>query len=231
MDIRELKHHPGVTMRADAAIQLDKFEDDLGVISINRALVTVAEQKAVIRRWDIGGPANRPPNLYEPKRPPEESEHVQGIAFDTSHVTHCLNHASPYGFYQRYAWDRPHFEFRQSLVRIRPIAESTKEIGMFEKLVFINGKYYALGYARIKHLNGPEQLVDVQNVTGLPTVQLTDERKLDAWNNLLDFYMIEPGVVNEGGYVRDPFTGNYPQGGAWSEERATRALLMQIAGK
>lgn len=120
MDVRELKHHKGVYMRSDAAIQLDKFEDDHGVISINRALVSLEDQKAVIRRWDKGGPANRPPNLYEPKRPPEDSEHVQGIAYDTSHVTHCLKHAGPYGFYQRYAWDKPHFEFDPSRVRIRP---------------------------------------------------------------------------------------------------------------
>ncbi|UVF60421.1 endolysin, protease M15 domain [Microbacterium phage PineapplePizza] len=231
METRELKHHPGIRMRSDAAIQLDKFEDDLGLITINRALVSVEAQRAVIRRWDIGGPANRPPNLYEPKRPPEASEHVQGIAFDTSHVTHCLRYAGAYGFYQRYSWDKPHFEFDPHRVRIRPHAESVKEIGIVEKLVWINGKWYALGWGKIKHLRDIAQYTDVKNVTGLPEVTLTDDRRLDAWSNLLDYYAIEPGVVNDDGYVRDPFTGTYPQGGAWSEERATRALLMQIARK
>lgn len=124
MRIRNLKHHPDVWMREDAAIQFDKFEDDHGVISVNRAGVTVAQQQAVIDRWNRGGAANRPPFLYEPKQPPEESEHVQGIAVDTSHITHMLRLAEPYGFYQRYAWDKPHFEFDPKRVRIRPVDSS-----------------------------------------------------------------------------------------------------------
>lgn len=229
MDKRELKHHPGQWMRADAAIQLDKFEDDNGIISVNRAGVTVAEQQAVIDRWNRGGAANRPPNLYEPKQPPEDSEHVQGIAVDTSHITKMLRLAAPYGYYQRYAWDKPHFEFDPSRVRIRPIVESMKEFGMIEQLIGVNNKVYALGFGKIKHLNGTEQLTDVKNTTGLTEQWLTDNRRVEAFTNLLDYYAIEPGTVNDKGLVRDPFTGEYVDGGAWSEERATRAEIRNLA--
>ncbi|WVX89728.1 endolysin protease M15 domain [Microbacterium phage Curie] len=229
MDIRELANHPGAFMRADAAVQFNLFEQNHGVISVNRALVSVAEQREVIRRWNVGGPANRPPNLYEPKQPPEDSEHVQGIAYDTSHVTHSLQYAGPYGFYQRYSWDKPHFEFDPGRVRIRPIAKSIKEVGAVEKFIWINGKWYALGWGKIKHLKNPAQYTDVKNVMGLPEFILTDNRRLEAWGNLLDGYGIEPGVVNDAGFVLDPFTGRWEAGGAWSEDRATRALLMKIA--
>lgn len=117
--MRELKNHPGERLQDEMARQLDKFEDDHGVISINRATVSREEQLEAIARWDKGGKLNRPPYLYEPLRPPEKSKHVTGEAIDTSHITLLLREGRPYGLYQRYSWDKPHFEFDPSLVTIR----------------------------------------------------------------------------------------------------------------
>lgn len=120
MKTKELANHPGMRMREDAAIQFDLFERDHGIIGVNRAMVSEAEQQKFIDRWNLGGMYNRPPYLYEPKQPARDSEHVQGIAFDTSWITHTLKYGGDYGFYQRYSWDKPHFEFDPARVRVRP---------------------------------------------------------------------------------------------------------------
>lgn len=121
-----LANHPGAWLRADAAAQLDLFELHHGVIDLESAGRTEADQKELIRRWDEGGKYNRPPYLFEPKRPWYESTHVYdgGIAVDTSSIQKMLDHAEPYGFYRRYDWDKPHFEFDPARVKIRPSTPS-----------------------------------------------------------------------------------------------------------
>lgn len=118
-----LANHPGFWLRADAAQQLALLERDHGIIPINSAGRSVAEQEELIRRWNKGGKWNRPPYLYEPKRPARASAHVKGggIAFDTTATSHVLEHGEPYGFYQPYSWDLPHFEFDPARVKIRPV--------------------------------------------------------------------------------------------------------------
>lgn len=105
---------------------------------------------------------------------------------------------------------------------------TAKEIDMYEQLIAINNKVYGIGFAVIKHL-APTQLIDVRNVTGIKTVELTDNRRGEAWSNLVDYYGIEPGVLDIHGLVRDPFTGAHAEGNLWSEDRATRAELRQLA--
>lgn len=117
-----LENHPGFWMRDDAAAQLDLFEADHGLITVNSAGRTVAEQDELIARWNRGGKFNRPPYLYEPKRPAKASAHVAngGIAVDTSSISKMLKYGEAYGFYRPYDWDKPHFEFDPSRVKIRP---------------------------------------------------------------------------------------------------------------
>lgn len=117
-----LKNHPGYWLRDDAAAQLDLFEEQVAIITINSAGRTPEEQWELINRWDQGGYWNRPPFLYEPARPPEASNHVSngGIAIDTPNIELMLSRGRPYGFIRPYDWDKPHFEFRPELVEIRP---------------------------------------------------------------------------------------------------------------
>ncbi|MFL0202117.1 peptidase [Exiguobacterium phage phiExGM16] len=117
-----LTNHPGQWMRDDAAASLDRLEADHGVISVNRAGVTVEEQQRVIDRWNEGGPANRPPFLYEPRRPPEDSEHVKngGCAFDTDHQSLMLSVGPAYGFFRTFDWDLPHFVYDPARDTKRP---------------------------------------------------------------------------------------------------------------
>lgn len=138
----ELKNHPGFHLRDDAAAQFDLYEELCGSVSVNRAAVSEAEQQKLIDRWNAGGKFNRPPYLYEPKRPARASAHVQEIAVDTSHVSRMLAEAEPFGFYQRYAWDKPHFEFDPTRVRIRrgntvspPAPSKKRKLAMHEALL------------------------------------------------------------------------------------------------
>lgn len=113
-----LKNHPGFWLRDDVALQFDYFESQHGVITLNDAGRTAAEQQALIDRWDRGGTYNRPPYLFEPARPPYNSNHVAygGIAFDTASIEHCLKYGREYGFIRPYDWDVVHFEYREGLV-------------------------------------------------------------------------------------------------------------------
>lgn len=124
----ELANHPGHELRDDAAAQFNLLESDHGIISVNSAKRELWEQDELIHRYYvIGGPANRPPYLYAPKVPANESRHVVfgGIAVDTTHVSHMLKYGEAYGFYQPYAFDPPHFEFDPARVRIRATSKTT----------------------------------------------------------------------------------------------------------
>lgn len=108
-----LRNHPGYWMRADAEASLARWEAAHGVIGVNSAGRYEWEQQKLIDRWDQGGAYNRPPYLYEPKRPARASSHVYegGIAFDTSEWQRFLKTCADYGWYQRYSWDVVHFEY------------------------------------------------------------------------------------------------------------------------
>lgn len=107
---------------------------------------------------------------------------------------------------------------------------TAKEMDMYEEHIAINGKVYAIGFACIKHLS-PQQLIDAGNITGIKTKALTDERRNEAWGNLVDYYGIEPRTLDGDGLIKDPFTGKYAEGNLWSEDRATRAELRQLAAR
>lgn len=74
----DLKNHPGKFLNAGAAASLERMEAEFGSpFAISDAGRSVQYQQELINRWDKGGPANRPPNLYAPGRPAETgSPHV-----------------------------------------------------------------------------------------------------------------------------------------------------------
>lgn len=112
-----LKNHPGKYLRDDAAASLVRLEADHGVISVNSAGRTVGEQQALINRWNRGGAANRPPNLYQPQTPASASNHVKSgcVAIDTSHITLLLKIGRAYGWTRPFAGDPVHFEYNPAL--------------------------------------------------------------------------------------------------------------------
>jgi hypothetical protein len=110
-----LKNHPGLWLADPAAAAWDRMEDAHGVIRINSAGRTEAEQQNLINRWHKGGTYNRPPYLYRPAEPANTSSHVRagGIAIDTPDIGKLLARAD-YGFTQTHPNSDPvHFEYVQ----------------------------------------------------------------------------------------------------------------------
>jgi peptidoglycan hydrolase-like protein with peptidoglycan-binding domain len=109
-----LRNHPGYYLRDDAAAAFDRAEAAHGIFRVNDARRTVAEQNALIARWNRGGASNRPPYLYEPANPPETSNHVKngGIAVDLGDWQRFATIAGSFGFSHPYPGGDPvHFEY------------------------------------------------------------------------------------------------------------------------
>lgn len=126
-----LKNHPEKWLRDDAAASINRIEDDHGIISINSAGRTTADQQGLINRWYRGGPANRPPNLYKPQEPASASNHVRngGVAVDTSHITFMLKYGGAYGWTRPYSGDPVHFEYNPNNDRHRNRKPPAKPAG------------------------------------------------------------------------------------------------------
>lgn len=110
----ELKNHPGMWLRDDAANQLNAYEDKYGVLALTSAGRTEAEQQALINRWNAGGKHNRPPYLYAPAIPAASSNHVKngGLAVDVSSYDKFAQHSKEFGFVRPLPGSDPvHFEF------------------------------------------------------------------------------------------------------------------------
>lgn len=111
----QLKNHPELWLRDDAAKAYDAAEAAIGVMRTNSAGRTEAQQQHLINRWDKGGPSNRPPYLYAPARPARTSNHVAngGIAVDTSDWRRFAQVCEQFGFTHPYpSGDPVHFEYR-----------------------------------------------------------------------------------------------------------------------
>jgi hypothetical protein len=111
--VAQLKNHPGLWLRDDAAAAINALEDKYGKIVINSAGRTVGEQQNLINRWDRGGAANRPPHLYEPARPASSSNHVSdgGIAIDVYNFTDDRAKLNEFGFEWYGTSDPVHYTF------------------------------------------------------------------------------------------------------------------------
>lgn len=109
----KLKNHPQYWLRDDAAAAYDRYEADYGKKRVTSGGRSVAEQQALINRWNQGGTYNRPPYLYKPD-PVTVSRHVinGGIALDTSDWREFAEVCRQYGFSHPYPGGDPvHFEY------------------------------------------------------------------------------------------------------------------------
>lgn len=110
----KLKNHPTRFLRDDAAKLFNKAEADHGKFKVTSAGRTVAQQQALIDRWNKGGPANRPPKLYKPATPAATSSHVKGggLAVDISDYQKFAAVAGRYGYVQSFPNSDPvHFDY------------------------------------------------------------------------------------------------------------------------
>lgn len=124
-----LVNHPGKWLRDDAAASLARFEKDHGVQTINSAGRTVAEQQALIARWNRGGAANRPPYLYQPAPAtgPNASRHVTngGTAIDVGNPALFKRVGEAYGWRFLFAYDTVHFEYDPAYDKHKPSGGSS----------------------------------------------------------------------------------------------------------
>ena len=148
-----LKNHPGLWLRDDAAAAINALEDKYGVIVINSAGRTVAEQQNLIKRWDRGGAANRPPYLYNPARPASSSNHVAdgGIAVDVYNFTDDRAKLKEFGFEWYGVNDPVHYTFRG----IKP-TPTTPPQGQWNPF----GIAFCAGLQKIANLNGGHTAID-----------------------------------------------------------------------
>jgi hypothetical protein len=111
MNLVPLINHPGYRLDKPAADSLARFERDHGVITITSAYRSVADQQALINRWNAGGTRNRPPYLYQPAMPAKASKHTDGEAFDTPNRSIIEQFGGAYGLEFNFAYDRVHVEY------------------------------------------------------------------------------------------------------------------------
>lgn len=109
-----LSNHPGMWLDAPAAASLERLERSHGAVPISSAGRTVAYQQSLINRYDHPTSAlDRPPYLYNPRRPANSGLHVVGLAIDTPWATNAAQRAllAEYGFMFNYAYDKVHVEY------------------------------------------------------------------------------------------------------------------------
>lgn len=121
---KALKNHPGMWMEDAAADDLNALEDKYGVIVINRAGVSEAEQNEVIRKWDQGGKYNRPPYLYPPARPAKSSTHVQGTGLDVYNYTTDRAKLNEFNFEWYGTSDVVHYTHKGRPVAYVPVSDA-----------------------------------------------------------------------------------------------------------
>jgi hypothetical protein len=144
METAALKNHPGMWMRSDAAAAVNALEDKYGVIVINSAGRSVADQQAEIDAYDAGDP-----NVYIPMRPPEASTHVQGIGLDVYNYTDDRAKLNEFGFEWFGPRDIVHYTYTSS-------APSDAPTGDYNPF----GILYSAGLQKIANLYGAGTDID-----------------------------------------------------------------------
>jgi hypothetical protein len=95
IEVKALVNHPGMYLKPAAADSLTRYERDHGILSLNDAWRSEDTQRGLVRRWNEGGPTNRPPYLYLPAFP---SPHMFGEAIDTSEYDRFAEYCGEYGW-------------------------------------------------------------------------------------------------------------------------------------
>jgi hypothetical protein len=105
----DLKYHPGMWLRDDAASAINEMEDKYGPIIINSAGRTVEQQQALIDAWNRG----ERDGLYAPAQPASTSNHVRdgGIAVDVYNYTDDRAKLNEFGFEWYGSADPVHYTF------------------------------------------------------------------------------------------------------------------------
>lgn len=108
---KNLVNHPGMWLADDAADSLARWEAAKGRLPLSDAGRTVAEQQALINRWNAGGAANRPPYLYQPYMPAASGPHVGGHAVDIAPSARGRAEGPEFGWMHDVASDDVHFVY------------------------------------------------------------------------------------------------------------------------
>lgn len=156
-----LRNHPGFWLRDDAAAAFNQAEADHGVFIVNSAGRTVAEQQALIDRWNKGGAANRPPYLYKPAMPAPTSNHVAngGVAVDIADWRRFAQICGQYGFRHSYPDSDPvHFDFVGGNVA----GGATPDATVQAQQNWLISRGYDLGPTGADGIKGPKYAAAVQ---------------------------------------------------------------------
>lgn len=159
MTTKALKNHPGMWLRDDAADAINALEDKYGVIKINRAGVTEAQQQEVIDKWDRGERAG----LFAPARPASTSGHVKngGEAVDVYNYTSDRAKLVEFGFEWYGPSDPVHYTFKgrgdTSVGRVTV----NRSVSAIQELVGakVDGKYGPETTAKVRAWQAPRGLV------------------------------------------------------------------------
>lgn len=108
---KNLVNHPGMWLGDAEADSLARWEAAKGRLPITDAGRTVAEQQALINRWNAGGAANRPPYLYQPYMPAASGPHVGGHAIDIAPSARGKAEGPEFGWMHDVASDDVHFVY------------------------------------------------------------------------------------------------------------------------
>jgi hypothetical protein len=174
-----LANHPGFWLRDDAAQAFDRAEKDHGVFQVTSAGRTLAEEQALDARWLAGGAANRPPYLYMPAFPPENSNHVAngGIAVDLADWQRFLPVCADYGYTHPYGWDVVHFEYHgtasPAAFTSTPISTGTEDIVTQADLDQINQMIQRATRYRL-YANATTKAIMAFNITSGDIMDLPD---------------------------------------------------------
>lgn len=109
-----LKNHAGMWLNDSAGPDFDAYEDKYGILPLSDAGRLESTQQHLIDLWHIGGPANRPPYLFQPFEPASGSNHVKngGQAVDTPQYERFKQHCQEFGFVWLGAGDPVHFDHK-----------------------------------------------------------------------------------------------------------------------
>lgn len=205
-----LKNHPGMWLRDDAAAAINALEDKYGVIRINSAGRTVAEQNDLIRRYDAGEPG-----IFIPMRPAEESTHVKdgGIAVDVYNYTSDRAKLNEFGFEWFGTRDKVHYTFRgwsgaPASARRGGYADGSAELGIFQDKLIRMG--HDLGPTGADKVLGPKTIAATKFEQGMAAKNgypggalVADGIPGPATNGYLDWWLV--GRHAAPSYPRDSY--------------------------
>jgi hypothetical protein len=111
--MKNLVNHKGFQLRDDAADSLARYEHDHGVITIDSAYRSQAEQDKLIYKYaHPQSKYDKPPYLYQPAR---ISKHTAGTAIDTPNAKARAVSMAAYGWRFLFEYDKVHLEYNPAL--------------------------------------------------------------------------------------------------------------------